>query len=291
MGGADARRRALVLLAGCLLVALVVSVVLVVRRAPEGSDACGPVLAKGDDGVWECAFHDDFSGSRLDRDRWRVLGSPPSGEPAGPRACPVDRPETVSVADGQLHLSVIPSPTPVTCHGRPASYLSGQVGTQDLFEQRYGRFEARVRVEPADVPGLQEAFWLWPAEPPRPGEPVWPAAGEIDVAETYSAYPAHVVPFLHYTADDNGGPVPGTTTAHCAGARGDWHTYTLEWGPTELRILVDGEECLRNTDDDPAFDKPFFLVLSAMLGRGVNAYDGRAPLPATMHVDYVRAWR
>ncbi len=257
---------------------------------PEGSDACGPLVGKDDGGVWQCTFHDDFDRTRLDPGRWTVLESPPSGQ-TGARACPTDDPRTIELADGELRLSVIEADEPLTCQGQPAAHASGQVGTHELFAQQYGRFEARIKVTAADEPGLQEAFWLWPADPPDPGDPVWPAAGEIDIAETYSSDPAYAVPFLHYTANDNGGPIAGRNTAHCDADRGGWHTYTLEWTETELRMLVDGEECLVNTDDDPAFDKPYFIVLSAMLGRGRNAYDGAAPLPATTSVDYVRVWR
>lgn len=290
-----ARRRCLTgaaIAAAVLLVAVAAVVVLIVRdHGPEGSDACGPLVAKGDDDVWECTFHDDFDGDRLDPSRWTVLGDPASGEPYGVRACPIDDPHTVAVEDGTLQLSVIESDEPLTCQDKPASYASGQVGTHELFAQQYGRFEARMKVTTTDEPGLQEAFWLWPAEPPGPGEPVWPAAGEIDIAETFSSDPGYAVPFLHYTADDNGGPIVGRNTAHCDADRGEWHTYTLEWTDTELRFLVDGDECLVNTDDDPAFDKPYFIMLSAMLGRGKNRYDGEAPLPATTYVDHVRVWR
>jgi hypothetical protein len=76
-----------------------------------------------------------------------------------------------------------------------------------------------------------------------------------------------------------------------------FHKYTVEWHP--LRGLVfsyDGVPCLTFRDWDPGdplnhpqpFDQPFFMVLTLALQYG--AVDGSTPLPATMHVDYVRAW-
>jgi hypothetical protein len=54
---------------------------------------------------------------------------------------------------------------------------------------------------------------------------------------------------------------------------------------------VNGRSCLVNTSADPAFQKPYIVSLTQMLGTATNAYDGRTPLPATMSVDYVRVWK
>jgi beta-glucanase (GH16 family) len=165
------------------------------------------------------------------------------------------------------------------------------VSTYHLFSQQYGRFEARVKVAATRYPGLQESFWLWPDD--RVGSSTsWPAAGEIDIVETYSAYPDLGIPFLHYTANDNGGPIPGTNTAwSCAVTRGVWNTYALEWTPTQLKISINDKVCLVNTSEDPAFQKPYIAAFTQALGGAGNAYDGRAPLPASMNIDYFRVWR
>ena len=119
----------------------------------------------------------------------------------------------------------------------------------------------------------------------------WPAAGEIDVAELYSQYNTLVVPFLHYTANDNGGPINGVNTAYCAAARGEYNVYTLTWTPSRLTILVNGKTCLVNRSGDPAFRKPYIATLTAALGVGRNALRWNTPIPATMSVDYLRVWR
>ena len=77
---------------------------------------------------------------------------------------------------------------------------------------------------------------------------------EIDISETYSQYPDLAIPFLHYTANDNGGPIPGTNTAwNCTAQRGVYNTFALEWTATRLEIFVNGTSCLVNTSGDPAF--------------------------------------
>ena len=88
------------------------------------------------------------------------------------------------------------------------------------------------------------------------------------------------------------GSLPGTNTAwNCTANRGVWNTYTLEWSANRLEIKVNGKTCLVNTSGDPALQKPYIMTLSQMLGAAGNVYDGRAPMPATMSVDYVKVWK
>lgn len=254
-----------------------------------GVDACGPLLEKGDGSRWQCSFADEFDGPRLDRTTWLPQVGQANGSTTA-RACFIDDPSVIDVRGGSLRLSVRRAPEPVECAGLPADFVSAKVSTYHRYSQQYGRFEARMRVTETAEPGLQEAFWLWPDDRYPSLEP-WPAAGEIDVAETYSQHPDLAIPYLHYTAWDNGGPQPGTNTAwDCQASRGEWHTYTLTWSASRIRIDVDGEHCLTNQSGDPAFQKPYILVLSQALGVGENAYVGDSPLPATAEIDYVKAW-
>jgi hypothetical protein len=40
------------------------------------------------------------------------------------------------------------------------------------------------------------------------------------------------------------------------------------------------------------FDQPFFLAFTSALGIGNNRFvPGTTPLPATMHIDWVRVWQ
>ena len=263
-------------------------------RAPY--DACGPQPLKPDGTRWSCTFNDDFSGSALDRAKWVPQTVFSTGNaPFGPYACYYDDPSLISVSGGALHLSVRELSPQRPCADDvplpPTSYGAGMVSTYHLFSQQYGRFEARFRTTATDQPGLQESWWLWPDDREGPGGS-WPLAGEIDIAETYSKYPGVGIPFLHYTVNDNGGPIPGVNTAwDCAAQRGAWNTYTLVWTATSIEALVNGSRCLLNTSGNPAFMKKYILDLTQALGYGDNAYTGTAPLPATMDVDYVKVWQ
>ena len=59
----------------------------------------------------------------------------------------------------------------------------------------------------------------------------------------------------------------------------------------KARVLLFEASPLINTSGDPAFQKPYIIALTQLMGAAGNAYDGRAPLPATTNVDYVKVWR
>ena len=256
------------------------------------TDACGMQPLKPDGTPWRCTFVDDFSGTSLDRSKWLPQTSFSSGTGSG-TACYVDSPQTVAVNSGTLRLIVRKLWSSVSCTAGGTTfrtrYVAGMVSTYHLFSQQYGRFEARVKNTATTYPGLQESFWLWPDDR-VPSADIWPTAGEIDISETYSQYWWLSVPFLHYSADAQG-TLLGTNTAwDCYAQRGVWNTYVLEWSASRLEIFVNGKSCLVNTSGDRAFQKPYIIAFTAALGIHGNAYAGRAPLPATMSVDHIRAW-
>lgn len=267
-----------------------------VAAVPSMVDArgCGATVLKADGTPWTCTFSDNFAGTTLDRSKWLPQTAGYSmGSPTG-WVCYVDDPSVIGVADGILSLRVIKGANQPCSglNGTPSTtYRGASLTTYALFSQQYGRFEARVKNTATGQPGLQEAFWMWPDVRYPAGQGVWPANGEIDVAETYSDHPDLVIPFLH-TAYDWLGPIPGWNTAwNCAASRGVWNTYTLEWAPRRLEIFVNGRSCLVNTSGDPAFQKRYIMALTQGLGQGSDAATPATTLPATMDVDYVRVWQ
>ncbi len=264
-------------------------------QEPAGpSDECGPRPRKADGTFWSCSFFDDFDGTTLNRDKWVPQTDFNSGEQQARYACYRDDPKNVSVSGGRLRLTLRHGTTPRTClkKANPATtYTSGGVMSYDRFSQQYGRFEARFSNTASTVPGLHEAFWLWPdARFQNPFE-LWPTAGEIDITETYSQHPSLAIPFLHYTWNDNGGPRPGVNTSwNCRAQRGTDNTYLLEWSPERIDISVNGSPCLTNTSANKAFDKRYIVALTMLIGTSDNRATDATPVPATMSVDYVRVW-
>ncbi|MFL6157913.1 MAG: family 16 glycosylhydrolase [Marmoricola sp.] len=280
--------------AGALALAVPSTAIAAVRRPTvpaAASDACGTQPVKADGSLWSCTFDDEFNDTKLDRTKWQPQTSFASGVQAA-HACYLDDPSVISESNGSLNLTLRKVTKPVTCDfgglTGPTNYVGGSVTTYRLYSQQYGRFEARVKNTATTAKGLQETFWLWPDDR-TPQTTVWPFAGEIDVSETYSAYPTLNVPFLHYSTYWS---VPGTNTAwNCTANRGVWNTYTLEWSPNRLEIFVNGKSCLVNTSGDAAFQKPYIIAFTQAMGAAGNEYNTKTPIPATLNVDYIRAWQ
>jgi beta-glucanase (GH16 family) len=165
------------------------------------------------------------------------------------------------------------------------------------FHQTYGRFEIRALLPQATVAGLDEALWMWPVNDKLYGS--WPGSGEIDISETWSSHPTLAVPWIHYNFDPstvNATTHTNTYHALCQISPTQWNDYVLTWSPAKLTVSINGQTCL---DDNYAasglnspkpFDQPFFIALTQGLDN--PAFNpSTAPLPATLSVDYVRAWR
>jgi len=195
--------------------------------ATAAPDACGEQLLKPDGTPWSCVLADDFEGETLDRTIWTPLTQP--GDKAG--SCFVDDPRTVEVSGGTLHLTV----QPVSDDLQPGARR------RDAFGVRLGLGQLVLVPERAVRP-LRDPDQDAPCQQPR-------SSGGVLVVARPPLRVRLAIPFLHYNFNDNGGPIPGLNTAwDCGTSRGDWHTYTLEWAPGRVEVLVDGRTCLVNAE-------------------------------------------
>jgi beta-glucanase (GH16 family) len=256
-------------------------------------------------GQWTCTFDDEFNESTgdpdsLNRASWTPQVTATSGfttGPSGDEVCYEDSPNNVSVSGGALHLTVEKESTPVNCGGQfTTQFTGGMVSTGGKFDQTYGRFEVRALLPQALLPGLQETLWLFPQNQTYGA---WPASGEIDVGEFYSLYSVFDVPFVHYDYDSSDlFTDTNDDTTDCTINPAQYNDYAVVWQPGRLTISLNGTTCM--TDNyvpdgglsSPApFNQPFFIALTQALGIGANAYDSLVTqLPATLSIEYVRAW-
>ena len=145
---------------------------------------------------------------------------------------------------------------------------AGSILTTDLsFQQKYGWFEARIKVAPDSV-NYWPAFWLW-----------GPNSEEIDIFEGWKdvSKTQNIISALHIK--DKGfhqslwpKRVPGFDPTV-------WHTYGVLWGKDEIAFYVDGKETVRAKN--PGMHAPMFIVLS-------NSLNGPGPVNKGMYVDSVR---
>jgi len=176
--------------------------------------------------------------------------------------------------------------------GIAREFTSARLKTQKLFAQKYGKFEARIRIPKGQ--GMWPAFWMLGDDFPAAS---WPACGEIDIMENIGREPATVHGTIHgpdYSGDKSlGAPyvVPSGNVAD------DFHVFAVEWEPKEIRFYVDGHLYETHTPSDlPAgarwvFDHPFFLILNvAVGGKWPGDPDASTKFPQQMLVDYVRVY-
>lgn len=238
-------------------------------------------------GHWKCSFDDEFDGTSLNLANWQPQLTANSGYVTGGPDCYVDNPDTISVSGGHLNLSAL-RVTPFPCAaGYDSSYQVGMVTSSKLFSQTYGVFEVRAKVPAATVPGLQETLWLYPQNLTYGA---WPASGEIDFAEFYSQYPNLDVPYIHYNYSSTD---PNVTAYNCSINPSQFNTYGVDWTPTSITVLYNGNVCLTDSwlNGPAPFNQPFFIALTQALGlSGSNAVNANTPLPATTQIDWVRAW-
>jgi beta-glucanase (GH16 family) len=251
---------------------------------------CGPTKLKEQSRKpWVCTFADDFSDTTLDPSKWYVMTTLTTGFTSGGE-CYVDDPQHVNVADGELTLTATKSSGPAPCGPITSAYQSGLVTTKYRFAQTYGRFEIRAKLPRGT--GFQPALWMYPQDLAYGDR-----SGEIDIAEYFGA-PDILSPHIHMHDAAGVDQAPGAD-CHVADAAEGFHTYALEWRPTELKILYDDVPCmtLRNWKPGPPlvapqpFDQPFSINLQLAMGFGVNAPTAATPFPGELVIDYVHAWK
>lgn len=176
--------------------------------------------------------------------------------------------------------------------GVTREYTSARLKTAKLFTQKYGKFEARIRIPKGQ--GMWPAFWMLGDDISTAG---WPACGEIDIMENVGFEPATVHGTIHgpgYSGDKSLGAPFAVSGGNVAD---DFHVFAVEWEPKEIRFYVDGQLYeTRRPADLPAdarwvFDHPFFLILNvAVGGKWPGNPDASTKFPQEMLVDYVRVY-
>lgn len=179
---------------------------------------------------WALTFSDEFDGEQVDEAKWYVADERRGDEVESPKQSTCLREQNVSVTEGRLVMRT--QRADGACAGGQAHSGAG-LNTADRFEQAGGRFEVRARwTHPGNY--LWGGFWThgntgpsWTRENPS----------EIDVFEYIGkdAEPnlSRFKPAIHYdyTCDGTCGV---QNVAHQPYDVTEWHTYAVEWRPTEV---------------------------------------------------------
>ena len=197
-----------------------------------------------------------------------------------------DRTENITVQSGVLIISAKEE----SFEG--SNYTSARILTKGKFEQKYGRFEARLRLPYGK--GLWPAFWMLGADiDTNP----WPGCGEIDIMENAGSKPTEVSGAVHGPGYSGGTPILKKYNLENDRFDTGFHIFGIEWGPEYINYYVDDVLYNQITPDDVTgewvFDNgPFFIIMNVAVG---GLFDGppneETVFPQNMLVDYVRVYK
>jgi hypothetical protein len=142
------------------------------------------------------------------------------------------------------------------------------------YGQLYGRHAVRFRADA--LHGYKTAWLLWP------DSSRWPADGEIDFPE--GDLDQGICAYMHHM----GATSPSDQDWFCPRAAfTSWHTAVIEWTPTAVRFVLDGQLAGTSTSRIPS--TPMHWVLQTE-----TALSGGPPSAATdghVQIDWVTAYR
>ncbi|MBI3652816.1 MAG: glycoside hydrolase family 16 protein [Acidobacteria bacterium] len=194
--------------------------------------------------------------------------------------------------DGHLVIKVIKESF-TGADGITRQYTSARLLTKGKFAQRYGRFEARLKLPYGQ--GIWPAFWMLGNDIDKVS---WPSCGEIDIMENIGKEPSINHGSLHGPGYSGGNPLTGIyTLPNSQKFADDFHVFAVEWDASAVRFYVDNTLYHTKTIANvPAgnrwvFDHPFFMLLNVAVGGNFpGSPDDTTTFPQTLIVDYVRVY-
>ncbi len=240
---------------------------------------------------WQLVWSDEFNGAAgesPDSTKWAYdIGTGPYNDGWGNAELEyyTDRTSNVSM-DGTGKLAI----TALRESYSGSSFTSARIKTMGMFEQTYGRFEARIKTPYG--PGIWPAFWLLGSNITTVG---WPQCGEIDILEIRGQKPNVMNGTVHGPGYSGGASITKTFALENDRFDADFHIFAIEWDESKIDFFVDNTLYQRITPDkltgEWVFNTPFFMILNlAVGGNYVGFPTNQTPFPQTMYVDYVRVY-
>lgn len=243
---------------------------------------------------WQLAWSDDFTGAAgllPDAAKWNFdIGVGPNNDGWGNAELQYYTNSTSNVSlDGKGNLAITATARWVTDHWENIS--SARIKTLGLFDQTYGRFEARIKAPWG--PGIWPAFWMLGSNASSVG---WPQCGEIDIMEIRGQKPNIMNGTVHGPGYSGGASVSKAFALADSRFDVDFHLYAVEWGVNYIDFFVDNTLYQRITPakvtGEWVFDHPFFIILNVAVGGNYLGFPtSQTPFPQTMLIDYVKVYR
>lgn len=257
-------------------------------------------------GEWQLTFSDEFDGNSLNPNRWhgqlrwdgewngeryeyRIINGEsqmyvnPISPDQAHKDLLVSRHNPFQFNGSRLAIQAIKNPIregdfgidhgPLRDVARQQHFLSGAITTYDKFTQKYGRFEARIKL-PGQV-GTFPAFWLYHQKRKWEGT----QRTEIDIMENLGHAPQYIYNSFHYHTDVSATysgnanfikPQPSgqvyTGTDYSQG----FYTYAVEWSPGYVAWFIDDQKVSEMWNGNVDFEELYLIINLAMGGNWTN---------------------
>ena len=240
-------------------------------------------------GAWRMTFRDEFDGAAVDTNKWSFYG-----ENYWDKVTHFTK-ETTYVKGGQAHLKLMKQ------RGRhnddpkrnESEYATGFLESYGKFTQRYGYFEARMKLPSA--PGLWPAFWMMPD---RGGSgPQWQRSDtknggmEFDIMEHLTRWGGCRFNIAtHWDGYGKEHKSHGSDAVYFTPDKDGYVTSGLLWTPGEAVFYCQGREIGRWTSERVS-SVPEHIMFTLPAGGWDNDWLDDARLPDEFLIDYVRVWQ
>jgi beta-glucanase (GH16 family) len=241
---------------------------------------------------WELVWSDEFEGSQIDQNKWTFDFGDWGWGNNELQYYTDNRPENARVENGVLVIEARKGDL-------GSKWTSARLTTRGKVAFLYGKIEFKAMVP------KERGNWAagWTLGNTYVDEKDWPYCGEIDIMES-----------VGYEVDDETGDGIAHATVHTPAyyfkignqisstrevskIATEWHTYAVEWTPSEIRMLVDGEpyylyDKVANEKEWP-FNIPQNIILNLAMGGGWGGAQGMDPniSDQKLFIDFVRVYQ
>lgn len=242
------------------------------------------------EGAWSLTFRDEFDGTAIDRERWSIYT-----ENYWDKVSHFSQ-DNLIVGDGMVRLRLERKTGPENDDPKRKStpYAVGFLDTHGKWAQRYGYFEARMKLPTA--PGLWPAFWMMPDRGPTLGPQgnrgsTADGGMEFDIMEHLTRWGPHRYNIaMHWDGYGKDHVSIGSSEVYVQPDAEGFITCGLLWTPGAVVYYANGEPVLR-WDHARISNVRSYPIFYMVTGGWDNSPVDDAKLPADFVVDYVRIWQ
>jgi beta-glucanase (GH16 family) len=233
---------------------------------------------------------DHFAGHAIDLTRWNV-----HAPNYGSKQMHFSK-DNVLVQDGRmiLHFEKKRGHHNDDPQGYESDYATGWADTYGKWVQRYGYFEARMKLPTA--PSIFPAFWLMPDRGAAAG-PQWKRGDtghggmEADILENLTIWgPYRYSIAMHWDGYQKNHKTFACANNYIQPDKEGFITVGLLWTPGSAVFYANGRETAR-WESPRVCSVPSYIIFDNNIGGWEKEPMDDARLPADLAVDYVRVWQ